>query len=264
MPLTRCLLRGASYASLRRRCVGGKCAVDVRLGWYGMCLFNCSIREGREVYSVVGTHLFVLHLPTARLGIPVFHNEDLKCYCDTINIAAMHTTTATESQLSMSSIEEIPTAEDDATSDLTSSPSAVERDMNTIDEEKQTYQPEEAIEPEDMPNLPYRTLTGNASMAEYTHETPTGLQEVLSNRGDGKLERFELVMFKPSDAGNPKNWSKGYKWWCTMVVALTCFIVAFNSAVITADIEGVCEEFGVSQEVGLLSVTLFVGESSRV
>jgi len=43
-----------------------------------------------------------------------------------------------------------------------------------------------------------------------------------------------------------------------MVVAATCFTVAFNSAVITADIAGPAEEFGVSEEVSLLAITTFV------
>lgn len=43
-----------------------------------------------------------------------------------------------------------------------------------------------------------------------------------------------------------------------MVVAFTCFVVAFNSAVITSDLEGVSETFGVSMEVSLLTITMFV------
>lgn len=43
-----------------------------------------------------------------------------------------------------------------------------------------------------------------------------------------------------------------------MVVAFTCFVVAFNSAVITADLEGVSETFDVSMEVALLTITMFV------
>jgi MFS family permease len=43
-----------------------------------------------------------------------------------------------------------------------------------------------------------------------------------------------------------------------MVVAMTCFVVAFASSVVTADIEGVMKEFDVSEAVALLSVTLFV------
>jgi hypothetical protein len=70
--------------------------------------------------------------------------------------------------------------------------------------------------------------------------------------------KHKLVTFAHNDPGNPKNWSKGFKWYCTMVVAATCFVVALNSSVITADIAGVEEEFGVSEEVALVSISLFV------
>jgi multidrug resistance protein len=108
-------------------------------------------------------------------------------------------------------------------------------------------------------NLPYRTLTSEATMLAYTTETPSGniLREIQSNR-TGRTERYELVTFTVNDPENPKNWSKAYKWWCTMVVACTCFTVAFNSAVITANIEGPAEEFGVSEEISLLAITMFV------
>lgn len=43
-----------------------------------------------------------------------------------------------------------------------------------------------------------------------------------------------------------------------MVVAVTCFVVAFASSVITADIIGVEREFDISEELALVSVTLFV------
>ncbi|KAF2000567.1 MFS general substrate transporter [Amniculicola lignicola CBS 123094] len=112
---------------------------------------------------------------------------------------------------------------------------------------------------EDFVNLPYRTLTNEANMEEYTSETIDGqiLREIRSNR-TGKIERWELVTFKIDDPENPKNWSKAFKWYVTMTVALTCFAVAFNSAVITADLEGVMETFHVSEEAALLTITLFV------
>ncbi|KAF2108691.1 major facilitator superfamily domain-containing protein [Lophiotrema nucula] len=111
----------------------------------------------------------------------------------------------------------------------------------------------------DLINLPSRTLSNNAQLEEYTAETVDGqiLKEIRS-QATGNIERYELVTFKLHDPENPKNWSKAYKWWCTMCVALTCFVVAFNSAVVTADIEGVSETFHVSEEVSLLTITLFV------
>jgi hypothetical protein len=88
---------------------------------------------------------------------------------------------------------------------------------------------------EDMINLPIRTLSNNANLNEYIQETISGqmVREVRSNAG--KVEKYDLVTFTIDDKENPKNWSKAYKWWCTMCVAITCFVVAFNSAVVTAD-----------------------------
>lgn len=112
---------------------------------------------------------------------------------------------------------------------------------------------------EDVINLPLRTLSNDANLNEYTQETIDGqmVREVRSNT-TGRIERYELVTFKINDPENPKNWSKARKWYCTMCVAITCFVVAFNSAVITADLEGVGSTFHVSEEVTLLTITLFV------
>lgn len=148
-------------------------------------------------------------------------------------------------------------------------PSSRTSSFSSISVEKESQQhgsqhrtaPMEGIEADalDELNLPYRSLTEEANMRAYTTETPSGniLREVQSNK-TGRTERYELVTFTVGDPENPKNWSKAFKWWCTMVVAFTCFTVAFNSAVITANMEGPAEEFGVSEEVSLLAITMFV------
>lgn len=132
---------------------------------------------------------------------------------------------------------------------------------HSIEDEKERTRPERIHsnngEFDDIVNLPYRTLTSEANMGEYVTEQPSGLQPVVTNK-TGKSERYELVTFTPGDKENPKNWSKAYKWYCTLIVAVTCFAVAFDSAVVTAGIEGPMREFGVSEEVSLLTVTLFV------
>jgi hypothetical protein len=111
---------------------------------------------------------------------------------------------------------------------------------------------------EDLVNLPSRILSNNANMAEYTEETALGEIPTSHISPSGLLEKYELVTFKINDPENPKNWSKGYKWYCTGVVAFTCFVVAFCSGVITADLIGVQKSFGVSEEVSLLTITVFV------
>lgn len=108
------------------------------------------------------------------------------------------------------------------------------------------------------PNLPYRTLSAEADLREYTTEQPGGEIELPGRLTPTHHDDYKLVTFVPDDKENPKNWSKGYKWYCTMVVAFTCFSVTFCSAVITSDIGGVQETFHVSQEVALLTITVFV------
>lgn len=108
-------------------------------------------------------------------------------------------------------------------------------------------------------DLPYGTLNDTADMREYTEETTEGIiPKRTISRLTGQEEKYELVTFKENDPENPKNWSTIFKWYCTMVVAMTCFVVAFASSVITADLEGPAVRFHVSHEVALLTITVFV------
>lgn len=111
----------------------------------------------------------------------------------------------------------------------------------------------------DVDSLPYRTLSENANFQEFITEHPSGqIDGPVVLQPSGEQKQYKLVTFTPGDPDNPKNWSKAYKWYCTMVVAITCFVVAFASSVITADLIGVEETFGVSEEVALLTITVFV------
>jgi hypothetical protein len=99
-----------------------------------------------------------------------------------------------------------------------------------------------------------------AEPQETTQESASDspAQSRPSTATDEPRPKHRLVTFEDGDPENPKNWSFAFKWYCTMVVALTCFVVAFASSVITADIGGMAEELHASNEVALLSVTLFV------
>ena len=111
----------------------------------------------------------------------------------------------------------------------------------------------------DVLDLPYDILSDDANLNEYTEETTSGvIAKQTISRVTGEKEEHELVTFTVNDKENPKNWTKLYKWWVTLVVAFTCFVVAFNSAVITADLAGVSETFHVSEEVSLLTISVFV------
>ncbi|KAK3395414.1 major facilitator superfamily domain-containing protein [Sordaria brevicollis] len=86
---------------------------------------------------------------------------------------------------------------------------------------------------------------------------PQPQKEKIPEGGETQQD-YKLVTFAENDPANPKNWSKAYKWYCTMVVAITCFVVAFCSSVITANVDSVAEEFGISHEAALIPITVFV------
>lgn len=70
--------------------------------------------------------------------------------------------------------------------------------------------------------------------------------------------QMRLVVFTDNDKEDPRNWSDGRKWFLTVLLGIVCFDVALGSAIVTGDIEGPMVTFGVSQEVVILTVTLFV------
>lgn len=108
-------------------------------------------------------------------------------------------------------------------------------------------------------DLPYGILRDTARLEEYTEETANGIiPKRTISRSTGVLEEHELVTFTINDPENPKNWSKLYKWYITMVVSMACFVAAFNSSVITADLNGVSVSFSVSHVAALVTITVFV------
>lgn len=132
-------------------------------------------------------------------------------------------------------------------------------DQTHTNDSSQTASVASRTEPIDYLDLPVRELNDGADLREYTTETRAGeIVKPVKSNVTGHMEDWKLVTFTIDDPENPKNWSKAYKWYCTMVVAFTCFVVAFASSVITADLEGPMESFGVSREVSLVVVTVFV------
>lgn len=108
-------------------------------------------------------------------------------------------------------------------------------------------------------NLPFRTLSNDAYLAEYTEETLTGTITRRTVTALGEKHDHKLVTFTLDDLDNPKNWSRAFKWYVTMVIACVCFVVAMCSSVITPDIDGMQKDLGVkSPTIALLSVTFFV------
>ncbi|KAJ7165627.1 MFS general substrate transporter [Mycena crocata] len=73
-----------------------------------------------------------------------------------------------------------------------------------------------------------------------------------------KLVHTHLVTWTENDPEDPRNWSTLWRWYITFVVALAVVAVAFGSAVVTGDFADIEKEFGVSEVVTALTVSLMV------
>ncbi|KIY43541.1 MFS general substrate transporter [Fistulina hepatica ATCC 64428] len=73
-----------------------------------------------------------------------------------------------------------------------------------------------------------------------------------------KVKNLFLVTWLPDDSEDPRNWSPIWRWYITAVAAISVISVAFSSAVITGDFDGIEKEFHVGEVVTALSVSLMV------
>ena len=114
---------------------------------------------------------------------------------------------------------------------------------------------------------------------EYTLETQTGLVPLASleklrsrnsalsyTREEFELEKdidseedsTEYVTFTVNDPENPKNWSKLYKWFCTITVSMLIVAIAFGSSNVTGGLGLIEKKYDVSLEVAILTCSIMV------
>ncbi len=67
-----------------------------------------------------------------------------------------------------------------------------------------------------------------------------------------------MLEFVEKDPEDPMNWHWAWKSFCTFVQFLNFFVVAFNSAIVTADFEGVALYFGAGNFLALMTFTFYV------
>lgn len=125
------------------------------------------------------------------------------------------------------------------------------------------------------PETMVNTMT-NSSPAPSIHE-PVAPRQTDLEAGNLEKRLEETQMIQPSDSPacvdpkthlvswdgpddpeNPMNFSAGKKWWITIVLALLTFCVSFASSVFSTATTVTSVEFGVSLEVMILGVSLYV------
>lgn len=71
-------------------------------------------------------------------------------------------------------------------------------------------------------------------------------------------EEVFMVRFEPGESANPKNWSRGYKWFLTIAASSLVLNSTFASSAPSGIAPQMVSHFHVSQEVATLMISLFV------
>lgn len=101
--------------------------------------------------------------------------------------------------------------------------------------------------------------TKTLSIQPYpSKQTEHDVVRVPTMRSEKQGPVIHYVNWDVNDPECPYNWSKGYRWVLTMGVASLVVSAAFGSSVITGRLNGVVEDFGCSEEVAILQVSLMV------
>jgi multidrug resistance protein len=104
---------------------------------------------------------------------------------------------------------------------------------------------------------------------EYTLETATGLvpeislEKIRTKPGDNSLDlekraTADFVTFTFGDSENPHNWSRGFRWYITLMASLLVVCIAFGSSIVTGGLGLIEEKYNVSLEVATLTCSIMV------
>ena len=108
--------------------------------------------------------------------------------------------------------------------------------------------------------------THNAHLYDHQYEEksesdagPSNLQHTSGLASLEAEEQTDLIDWDgPQDPENPQNWSTKYRWYTIMILACMTFVVSFGSSVWSTATTVTAAQFGVSQEVMILGVSLYV------
>ena len=72
------------------------------------------------------------------------------------------------------------------------------------------------------------------------------------------LDPEYIVKWAPNDPLNPQNWSDRYRWWVTFQLGLLALVGSLGSSILTPADDTIARYIGVSNEVSVLSLSLYV------
>ena len=90
------------------------------------------------------------------------------------------------------------------------------------------------------------------------HDQPSDLEKAPPSR-DPEYQ----VKWDPDDPLNPQNWPVRYKWWVTVQLGMLALAGSLGSSITTSADDTIAEYIGVSSEVAVLDVSLYMLVSSQ-
>ncbi|KAK8055208.1 hypothetical protein PG993_000435 [Apiospora rasikravindrae] len=98
----------------------------------------------------------------------------------------------------------------------------------------------------------------SSSATQLDHEAIANTNHKRHVDPEKGKDHYIVDWYGPNDPENPRNWSRPKKFFVTFEICLLTFSVYIGSAIYSAGIIGVTQEFGVSPVAATLGLTLFV------
>ena len=107
--------------------------------------------------------------------------------------------------------------------------------------------------------LAHDEVSGSNALREYSASDSESSSRIGVEGSDNeKGKDSQLVKWTEKDPLNPRNWSKAKKFFVTFQICLLTTSVYIGSAIYTAGVVDIVEQFHVSEVAALLGLTLFV------
>jgi hypothetical protein len=93
----------------------------------------------------------------------------------------------------------------------------------------------------------------------WTPSTPPNDEENTLPLWDTKEKDPNIVDWDgDTDSANPRNWSKGYKSWITFQLGMLALAASLGSSIIAPGENAISQYIGVSREVTVLTISLYM------
>lgn len=103
-----------------------------------------------------------------------------------------------------------------------------------------------------------KEFTADAESTTQVNDDPFKPDGNNSEVEEDRREQFRVDWEGPDDSLNPRNWSTGYKSWITFQLGMLALAASLGSSIISPAGSAIARYVGVSDEVAVLSISLYM------